>query len=300
MKSLLAGLAILVPVSAFAQSPPPAFEAGKREDVKDVNAVTWTAKGEAGLVETTGNSKTTTITASANAARKDQDNKLELTFAALFARATTRTAADANGNGVIDNGELSSVTTTSAENALGKLRYDRYLTTVNALYVAALAGVDKPAGKDFIGGGQVGYSRGLYKDADHELLGEVGYDLSYVQPATGSGVTIHSGRLFAGYKGKLSADTAVEASGEALFNLNSVTFGMREASALQETRFVGIVGVVTALSTKLSLNASFTAKYDNFPAPLPKIGSLPFAPGYEPAADKLDTITKLSLILKFL
>lgn len=300
MKPLIVLACLFASTSALAQSPPPTFEAGKREDVKDVNKVDWTAKGEAGLVETTGNSKTTTATLGASAMRKDKDNKLELTLSAMFARATTRTAADANGNGVIDDGELSTATTTSAQNAAGKLRYDRFLTPTDALYAAALAATDKPAGKQFIGGGQAGYSRGLYKEQDHEVLGEVGYDFSYLKPVTGDAVSIHSGRAFVGYKGKLSKDTALEASGEVLFNLNSIKFGTRTASAFEETRATGIASVVSALSTKLSLSVSFTAKYDNFPPPLAKIGPLPFAPGYEPAADKLDTITKVSLIFKFL
>ena len=43
----------------------------------------------------------------------------------------------------------------------------------------------------------------------------------------------------------------------------------------------------------------FTARYDNVPAPLAKF-ALPFAPGFEPVSDKLDTITKVSLMVKFM
>lgn len=296
---LIRSLAVLVSLSALAAAEPKFEDKGKKEDVKDVKDVTWTAKGEAGLVATTGNSRTTNITVGADATRKDKDNKVEATVAFTYAKATTRTATDANANGVIDPGELSTASATSAENLLGKLRYDRYLTGADALYVAALAGFDKPAGMDFIGGGQAGYSRSLYKEGAHEILGEVGYDLSYLKLTAGSSSTIHSGRAFAGYKGKVEKDTALEASVEALFNLNSVTFGMRTANALSATRVNGLVGVTSALSSKLSLNASFTVKYTNFPAPLAKIG-LPFAPGFEPEADKTDTILKVSLIVSFL
>jgi hypothetical protein len=293
--SVLAGSSI-----ASAQ-PAASFEKkGDVADVKEVEDVTWTAKGEAGLVSTTGNSQTTTLTMSASATRKDKDNKLELTAAGTYARATTRVATDANGDGAIDASELSNSTATSAKNANVKLRYDRYLTPLNSLYIAALAGLDQPAGKDFIGGGQLGYSRSLYEDEKNKLLGEVGYDLSYVNLSAGSSSTIHSARAFAGYTGKLSDATSLEGSVESLFNGNTVTYGMRKASAFEATRVTGIASVTTALSTKISLAASFTAKYDHFPAPLPKIGTLPFATGFEPAADSLDTITKVSLIVKFL
>lgn len=287
----------LVSSTAIAQ---PTYEKGKADDVKDVKAVEWTAKGEASLMTSTGNSRTTTASVGANATRKDKDNKFDAAFVAAYARATTRTATDTNGNGAIDAGELSTTKATSAKNMALKLRYDRYLSTLDALYVAALGAIDQPAGKEFQGGGQIGYSRGLYKSDCHEVLAEVGYDLSYLRLSAGSSATIHSGRAFVGYKGKLKEDTSLEASAEGLFNGNRVTFGAREAGAFGATRLNGMVGVTTALSTKLSLTASFTAKYDNFPAPLDKVGALPFAAGFAPSADKLDTVTKVSLIVKFL
>ena len=286
---------------ALAQpAPATAYEKGKIDDVKDVKEVTWTAKAEAGLLESTGNSSTTTVTAAADATRKDKDNKFEASFVAAYARARTRVATDVNGNGTISQDELTETTATSAKNGALKLRYDRYFTPDDSVYVAALGAIDQPAGKDFQGGGQVGYSRSIYKDDDQQLLAELGYDLSYLKLAAGSSVIVHSARAFAGYKNKLTKDTAVEASAEGLFNVNSVTYGMREAGAFGATRFNGMVALTTALSTKISFAASFTAKYDAFPAPLAKIGSLPFEAGFEPIADNLDTITKLSLIVKFL
>jgi hypothetical protein len=293
-------VAALLIAPALAHAEDPKFEMGKRDDVKDVKDVVWTAKGEAGLVATTGNSQTTTISAGANVTRKDADNKFDAVVAGTFARATTRIATDANGDGAISADELSELTATSAENAALKLRYDRYLTELDSLYVAALAAVDRPAGKEFQGGGQIGYSRGLFKSERHEALAELGYDLSYLRLESGDSTTIHSVRGFVGYKGKIKTETAIEASVEALFNANKLTFGDREAGAFHDARVNGMVGVTTSLSSKLSLSASFAVRFDNFPAPLAKIGDLPFAPGFEPAADRLDTTTKISLIVKIL
>lgn len=284
---------------ALAQ-PDPKFEMGKRDDVKEVKAVEWTAKGEAGLVATTGNSQTTTITAGANVTRKTPTTKLDGVVTGTFARATTRIASDANGDGAISADELSERTATSAENAATKLRFDRYVSELDSFYVAALAAIDRPAGKQFQGGGQAGYSRSLYKTADHQALAELGYDLSYLRLTAGDSTTIHSVRGFVGYKGKIRGETALEASVEGLFNANTLHFGDRKASPFQDARINAMIGVTTSLSSKLSLSASFLAKLDNFPAPLAKIGDLPFAAGFEPAADKLDTITKVSLIIKFL
>ena len=291
---------VLASHAALAQPATPTFEKGKVDDVKDVKDVTWTAKGEASLLETTGNSSVTTVSAGGDAIRKDKDNKFEASFVAAYARARTRTATDLDGNGAISANELTETTATSAKNAALKLRYDRYLTPDDSVYAAALAAVDEPAGKEFQGGGQVGYSRSLYKTEDQQVLAELGYDLSYLKLAAGSSVIVHSGRAFVGYKNKLTADTALEASAEGLFNINSVTYGMRTAAAFGATRLNGMVAVTTALSTKISFAASFTAKYDYFPAPLAAVGSLPYEVGFAPSADNLDTVTKLSLIVKFL
>src|SRR5512143_31152 len=97
-------LAIGLTVSAPAFADNPAFTYGKKDDVKDVSDVAWTGKAEAGVVATTGNSRTTTASASANVTRKSTDNKFDAVVAGTFARASTLTATDANMNGVIDDG----------------------------------------------------------------------------------------------------------------------------------------------------------------------------------------------------
>jgi hypothetical protein len=292
-------LAALAAPASLAFADDPTYTYGKKDDVKDVDAVTWTGKVEAGVVATTGNSRTTTATGSATAIRKDKDNKFEGNITGTFARATTRVVTDANMNMLIDPGEVSEATATSAENVAAKLRYDRYLTDLNSLYVAALGLVDKPAGKAFQGGGQIGYSRSLYKTERADATAELGYDLSYLKVADDGSTTIHSARVFVGYKGKVATDSVLEASLESLFNLNTVTIAARQASAFEATRVNGVVGLTTNLSKTISFSVSFTARYDNFPAPIAEIGNLKFAPGYELVADKLDTISKASLILTF-
>ena len=294
-------LPILITLCAASPSfaDDPTYTYGKKDDVKDVDAVTWTGKVEAGVVMTTGNSRTTTATGSASATRKDKDNKFDGTITATYARATTRIVNDANTNMLIDPGEVTELSATSAKNVAAKLRYDRYLTDLNSLYVAALGAIDPPAGKAFQGGGQVGYSRSVYKTERAEATAELGYDLSYLKIADDGSTTIHSARAFVGYKGKAAHDSVLEASLEGLFNLNSVTIATRNAGAFSATRMNLILGLTTTLSKSISFSVSFTAKYDNFPAPIAEIGGLKFAPGNELVADKLDTISKASLILTF-
>jgi hypothetical protein len=299
LSALATGLVSLAAATAHAQ-PDPKFAYGKQDDVKDVDKVTWTAKAEAGVVLSTGNSRSTTMTGSASAERKDKDNKFAAQIAGTFARATTRLVADLNGNMMIDPGEISETTATAARNAAAQARYDRFLTAKNSLYLTALAAIDTPAGKDFQGGGQVGYSRSLYQCNSHEILGEAGYDLSYLNLTAGGSTTIHSARVFAGYKGKLSETTGVEASVEGLFNMNSLAIAGQTAKAFAATRVNASAALTTSLSSKISLSVSLGAKYNQFRTPLGPIGGLPFAPGYFRLNESLDTISKVSLIVKFL
>ena len=61
-------------------------------------------------------------------------------------------------------------------------------------------------------GGQGGYSRGLYKTDVHEVLAEIGYDLSYLRLSDNTSTTIHSVRAFLGYKAKFSKTATIDAS----------------------------------------------------------------------------------------
>jgi hypothetical protein len=293
--------------TAFAQNP--SFSFAKPEEVK---AVEWSASAEAGLIFTTGNSETTTFVGAAKAARKEGNNKFEAEATGAFARSEVLIPDESpdDDNETIDPGEIKEQDATSTKNAKGKLRYDRFLTEFNSLYVTATAGFDEPAGKDFFGGGQAGYSRQVYKDDRHELKAEVGYDFTYEDLSAGDGTSIHSARVFAGYKGalqtttdaegKTEATTTADASVEGLFNVNTldVPTGDLEAGPFEDTRIIGTAGVSTKLLDNISLAVSFTAKFDNVPAPLAPFAT-PYTPGFVPDADKLDTLTKATLIVNF-
>lgn len=289
----LGGLLIASP--AFAQDP--TFQFGKAEEVKDVKGVEWNASAEFGLVFTTGNSETTTITGGAKADRKEGDNKFSAEVGGAFAQSGVRQLSDQNGNGTIDNeGEIVTVTTTSSRNLTGKLRYDRFLTEHNSLFAAALASTDEPAGKELVFGGQLGYSRLLYKSEKHELAGEAGVDYSHEKLISGDPVSIISARFFAGYKGTLSATTNADASVEVLVNLNELDTPTGTASAGQDTRVNSKLGVTSKLTASLSINTGLELKFDNKPAPL-KISNL--AAGFVPESSSIDTIMKASLIYSF-
>jgi putative salt-induced outer membrane protein YdiY len=284
-------------VASAAHGQEPKFEYGKKEEVKEVE---WKASASAGFVLTTGNSRTLTLSGSAAASRKAGDDKLGLEAAGAYARSDVLVFTDKDMSGTIGPGEIDRETQTTAKNWLVKLRYDRFFAEKNSGYLAGKVGADEPAGKTLYGGGQIGYSRQLYKDEQHEVLAEIGYDFSYesyVAPNT-KNQAIHSARLFAGYTGKLTEDTGLLANVEALFNLNEETGPTGDISSFEDTRVIAKTALTTKLAKHIDFRFAFTLKFDNAPAALPT--KIPFAMGFVPLADTVDTQTEATLIVNFL
>lgn len=302
LAAALAGAALL---SAPARAADPKFEYKNGDDFKSQ----WKALVQAGFLMNTGNSNALSFSAGGMAAWSDGKNRLSLELGGAYAKATQITGDDINKSGTIDAGEIvrSDKTTTALWNA--KLRYDRFLTTNNILYIAALAFGNEPAGKTVAGGGQVGYARQLYKSDMHLLMLELGYDFSYERLTTYSATVpdlyIHSLRGFFGYGLTLTKDTALMADVEVLCNVNPLQGGPAYGGTgdnidpFQDTRVNGRVSLNTKLYKKISLRVGFTARYDNAPAPAATLG-MPYGAGFYPLSEKLDTLTDVSLIVTFL
>jgi hypothetical protein len=287
---------LLGATTAAAQNPK--FEFGKAEELEKVKDVEWSASAEGGVVFTTGNSETTTITAGLKAARKTGRNKLSLEASLTYAQSGVRVIEDLNGNGLIDNDdEIRSLSTTTAETLASKIRYDRFLTKFNSLFVAALASRDVPAGKDAVLGAQVGYSRQIFKTKRAEAVAEIGYDYSHEDLVSGESVSIHSARGFIGYKGELTEGTKLDASLEALTNLNEEDLPtMKDGRIGRDTRINGKFAISAKIGKNLAVQTSMELKYDHRPGPL---GIPALAMGFVPEASNLDTILKASLIYTF-
>lgn len=288
---------------AVAQPAAPTFNYGSKEEAEELRKaaeVEWKISGQGGLILTTGNSRTTTFAASLAASRKANRNKFSLDAGAAYARSRLFLAQDDDEDGFIDEGEIDEQSQTTTRQWTAKGRYDRYLTDSDALYAAAGVLADKPAGKDLVGNAQAGYSRQqMLAGADHLLVAEAGYDFAHEDPVVGDGVSIHSMRGFLGYTGKLSADTGVQASAEILSNVNELDTAGGTVSAFEDNRVTGKLALTTALRGNISFRFAFEALYDNAPAPRPPF-AIPYAAGFVPLADELDTKTEASLIVNFL
>jgi hypothetical protein len=306
-RGLALSLVVCAAAPAFAQSDPK-FSFGALEAVK---LVEWKAQAKGGFLLTTGNSQTESGTFAANVSRKEGNNKLALEAGAAYGRSNNRFARIDPATPTVYTIDRQSVVSTN--NYFAKGRYDRFFTANNAAYASAQGAADKIAGKTFFGGGQVGYSRQLLKTEMHLAVAELGYDLSYERYIQQTGkvldpVTIHSARLFLGEALKLSPATGINASIEALFNLNKegaaidVATSQTGVAAFKDTRMLGKVGLTTTLVKQLSIGFGFTFKYDQNPATLPPPTGAGTAMGAVPYffAEKVDTSSEVTLIMTFL
>ncbi len=295
-RRLLCATALLCAATAYAD---PTFEYGKAEEVAKVKGVEYNASAEGGIVFTTGNSETTTATAGFKVARKKAQNKLAAEGSLTYAKADVRVLNDQNGNGTIDStAEIKTEKQVTAESMAAKLRYDRFLTEFNSLFLAGLISRDVPGGKELVLGVQVGYSRRIYKSKTAEAVAEIGLDYDNENLTAGKSIRFVSGRAFVGYKAEMTPGTTFEMSGELLTNLTEETLATNPDGGIgKDTRLNFKASVSAKLSKALSFQSSLEAKFDNRPGPL-NIKQL--AMDFHPEASKLDTIMKASLIYTFL
>ena len=294
--------------SAVAQAQDPKFV--YLAPPPEVEKVIWKASAQAGMILATGNANTVTVSGGAALSRVDSKNKIAIDVNAAYGRATNYVAADlpdksGTPNGVIDGPEeIGTDTQTNSKMWNVKLRYDRFFSKNNLGYISALVAGNEPAGKLVYGGAQVGYSRQLLKSERNELLAEMGYDFTfefYPGQTTPDRLMIHSLRVFLGNTLTLTKDTGIVTGVEGLFNVSPETApGFQDTvSPFQDTRINFKTALSTTLYKNLSFRFSFTARFDNVPAPRPAL-KIPYADGFKPLAEKLDTLSEAALVVNFL
>jgi putative salt-induced outer membrane protein YdiY len=294
----------LAPALVFAQT----FDFQKPTD--DKKEPKWDVQAKAGLLAASGNSKSISFTVGGTAAHTWSSNRLLLEAGIAFARSQLLIANDGNGNGVIDPDEIERITQTTTKAASAKLRYDRFFggADQNSAFLSARVASDPPAGKQIVGGTQLGYSRQIFKSERFETIGELGYDFTYEKdedapPAMTPGVSIHSLRAYLQESVRFPPQIGAALKFELLENLNSETApnedGTDTVGTFKDMRINAGATLNAALTSKVSLAFGFTVRYDAAPSLRPAF-SLPYAPGFRPFADKLDTLTEASLVVTLL
>ncbi len=243
--------------------------AAKTTDTKEATEM----KLSAGGLLATGNSRSMAFTGSGELRIRRAENQYFATIAANYARAAATPA---------DSME------TSVENVQARIRYDRFLSSEWALFLAESARKDRFQGLDLRLNFDPGVAYYLLDVEKHRLWAELGYDLQYdirdedaIIAAAAEGTTVektttrHSGRAFVGYENNLNE--AVR------FNT-----GVEYIQAIVNTenwRLNWNVGLTSALSNAFSLATTFNLRYDNNPLP---------------GVENTDTITAVSLVYQLL
>ncbi len=299
---LLHSLILLTPVVASAQVE--AKYEGPREAAKDAtNEAVYKASGQLGAILTTGNADTRTIIGKIEGSRTTKKLMLSGEAGITNARSTIITANDANGNGTIDGeNEIDRVGQTTAEEWYGKARGDYFLSERLSVWGAARIGANPIAGKELYYGGQIGVAYLVHKSEKYSLRAELGYDYThedFVAPGADS-IDSHSARGWLGGDAKLSDDTGMKAYAEALVNLNEYDLAGTTLALGDDLRVNAGIELNTKIRGNISFSFGFDVKYDKAPAPRPAFDGLPYAAGFLPVAETVDTVTKATLIITFL
>lgn len=239
-----------------------AKEAGDEKDVTE-------AKLQAGVLLSTGNSRSLAATGSGSMRLRRGPNEFSAVAAGNYARSAPTPDVDVE---------------TTMENYQGKLRYDRFVSDRFSLFLSLSGRRDRFQGLAARVNLDPGFAYYFIVEEKQRLWGELGYDLQYdvrtneaIDEAVAEGLDLdktnsrHSARGFLGYHVNVNENVSFDTGAELLV-------------AIPETenwRLNWDTSITAALDTRFSLGATFNLRYDNNPLP---------------GVEELDTITAMNLI----
>jgi putative salt-induced outer membrane protein YdiY len=277
--AVLVTLTVALPALAQDTTAAPSFTYAEKPK-EDVKVTGWKAEAKAGLLWLAGNSDSTSLSAGLKVTRDAVWQRYSLN--ANYAFAKSRTYETPSAPITISNlDELRSASLLSARLWNITPRFDQWLIHRDApgdtsVYVLANIASDYAAGKKLFGGAQVGVSTLIFKTGGHSLIGELGYDFTYLQPrdpsptVSAESYSIHSIRTALAYVWDITKTTKFSAGVEYLVNVNKETgapdpVNINFVSAFEDHRVNGVVGLTTQVYDRLSLNVSWTGRYDAKP-----------------------------------
>lgn len=179
--------------------------------------------------------------------------------------------------------------TETGNDLTGRVRYDRFLTDDDALFVVLRARRDQFAGLDSRLTGQLGYLRNFFAEEHHRFWGEIGYDLTYDNFSPNDLLVdgdnfrvLHSARLFLGYENRRSDTFSYVTGLEALMDVTDP--GHIRAEWLHQVR--------SKLASWLEVSLDVTLRFDS----LPPGQTDPFSEGDMQRIGMFDVLTTLNLV----
>ncbi len=157
----------------------------------------------------------------------------------------------------------------SANNLTWKLRYDFFITPDDALFIAHRGRRDPFAALEPRIGAQIGYARNFFREENHRMWGEIGYDFTYDHfpmalqvgvddmnmPVLSTDRSLHSLRLFIGYENRLNEVLTYVTGLEALMRLDRP----------EHWRFEWINQLRSKLADWLQIGLDLTGRLDSLP-----------------------------------
>ncbi|HJN75144.1 MAG TPA: DUF481 domain-containing protein [Myxococcota bacterium] len=170
---------------------------------------------------------------------------------------------DEDGNGVLSKDERARSRVRTAQRAEGDLRYDRFLTDRNSLYLLGGGFTDPYAGYDSRFNGQLGYSHLLlYEAADDDpvtsLSAEVGVDAAredYTDGVVPNRGMKYNARGGLGFVRVLTSTLAFGQDVEVFVNVEDPT----------DTRLISDTAITNELTAAMSVKLSYKMTYDTQP-----------------------------------
>lgn len=253
-------LAAVLP--AVAQDDLADFSAADQE-TEAVETADTDLSAELGGAAVTGNAVYYSLTGSVAFAHKWQDNKLDIKSAAAYSTGKI----DVDEDGTLSDGERALDNQELAKKVGGDIRYDRYLTKSDALYVWVGALHDPFAGYTARVHEQIGYARKLVENDDTKLGAEVGFDWAhefFVEDQTAGNDFLETN---AAYENVLAARVGVSFSHA--FNENVAFTDTAETYvnviSPDDVRVLNTAALNTKLSDVFSLKLSNQLTFDNVP-----------------------------------
>ncbi|MBX3246292.1 MAG: DUF481 domain-containing protein [Myxococcales bacterium] len=258
---------------AFAQDPPPPTQLTERANVEAPSEDVTNFAVSAGANVATGNTRSWNLAAGT-------------AFRLVRGRHATAFDWAFNYGRAAPAGDTTTPLVDTVRNSNTKLRYDFYLTRMDALFVAAAHRWDTFAGLDTRLQLQAGYLRNFVREENHRAWGEIGYDMTYdnfteIQMSTGEDTQIvHAARIYLGYENNLNEYVKFLTGVETLLNFQQI----------EDLRINFDAALRSTIAGRLQVELKFKLLFDNVPAERADGTSF----------EKLDTLTTVSLIYTFL
>jgi putative salt-induced outer membrane protein YdiY len=244
-------MSVLLSLLALAQEPE--FAETDKEGA-EVEKPKRSLGAELGGALSAGNSQAFSVNSGITGEYRWTANKFSGNLGALFGQSVV----DADGNGILSEAERDAGYVTNQQQVVLDLRYDRYLSKKNSLYVLVGLLHDRFAGFETRSHQQIGYSRLLVDSDTTELVAELGFDWAqenYYEDQDPAYQNVFAARVMLGFSHTFNESVTFRDTFEVYPNV--VVF--------EDVRILNTASLTAKLSDKLGFKTAYNLRFDNQP-----------------------------------